>query len=161
MGKPRSSPSSGGSATQPTAPAAAATSAAPVAPAAPPAHGEKLAILLWSVSPERPDLAAAPFVYAAVAGAMDCEVEIHFAGPATRLLVPGVAAALHTGSGDKTLYSFMQEAAGHGARFLGCSMAMSEHLAGGEPRIPEYTGAAGAAAFVMRSLDPQWRTLVF
>lgn len=134
----------------------------PSAPDAPSlVHGEKLAILLWSVSPERPDLAAAPFVYAAVAAAMDCEVEIHFAGPATRLLVPGVAAALRTGRGDKTLYAFMQEAAGHGARFLGCSMAMAEHLSPGEPRIPEYAGAAGAAAFVMRSLDPEWRTLVF
>lgn len=124
-------------------------------------HGEKLAILLWSVGPDRPELAAAPFVYAAVAGAMDCEVEIHFAGPAARLLVPGVAVALPTGRGDKTLYDFMQEAAALGARFLGCSMAIGEHLAPEDARIPEYTGAVGAAAFVARTLDPQWRTLVF
>ena len=124
-------------------------------------HAEKLAILLWSVGPERPDLAAAPFVYAAVAGAMDCEVEIHFAGPSARLLVPGVAAALPTGRGEKSLYDFMQEAAALGARFLGCSMAMGEHLADDDARIPEYAGAVGAAAFVARTLDPQWRTLVF
>lgn len=122
----------------------------------------KLAILLWSTSDERPDLAAAPFVYAAVAGAMDCQVEIHFAGASVRLLLPGVAGQLRTSSSsDKTLYEFMQEAAGHGARFLGCSMAMSNHLAAVAERIPEYTAAAGAGAFVSRTLDLDWRTLVF
>ena len=122
----------------------------------------KLAILLWSTSDERPDLAAAPFVYAAVAGAMDCQVEIHFAGASVRLLLPGVAGQLRTSaSSDKALYEFMQEAAGHGARFLGCSMAMANHLAGVAERIPEYSAAAGAGAFVSRTLDPDWRTLVF
>ena len=127
----------------------------------PPPQTGRLAILLWSVDPERPDQAAAPFVYAAVAAAMDCEVEIHFAGRAVRLLESGVAAALVTGSSDKTLYAFMQEAAKLGVRFVGCSMAMAEHLPAETPRIPEYDGAAGAAAFVMRTLDPSWRTLVF
>lgn len=154
MGK-RGSPSA-------TPDAAAAPGAIPDATSPTPApHAEKLAILLWSVGPDRPDLAAAPFVCAAVAGAMDCEVEIHFAGPAARLLVPGVAAALPTGRGEKSLYDFMQEAAALGARFLGCSMAMGEHLAVDDARIPEYAGAVGAAAFVARTLDPQWRTLVF
>lgn len=126
-------------------------------------HSDKLAILLWSVTPERADECAAPFVYAAVAGAMDCEVEIHFAGKSVRLLVPGVAAALHSGqSRDKSIYQFMQDAAAHGARFVGCTMAMNEHLTiGTATRIPEYSGAAGAAAFVMRTLDPEWKTLVF
>lgn len=123
---------------------------------------EKLAILLWSTSVERPDLAASPFVYAAVAAAMDCEVEIHFAGAAVKLLIPGVAENLPTSpAGDKTLYAFMQEAAEYGVRFLGCSMAMANHLAGQPERIPEYSAAAGAGAFVSRSLDPEWRTLVF
>ena len=123
---------------------------------------QKLAILLWSVSVERPDLAAAPFVYAAVAGAMDCQVEIHFAGPSVKLLLPGVAEGLRSGAAsDKTLYVFMQEAAGFGARFLGCSMAMAEHLAARADRIPEFSAAAGAGAFVSRTLDPDWRTLVF
>jgi len=125
-------------------------------------HVQNLAILLWSTSPERPDLAAAPFVYASVAAAMDCRVEIHFAGPSVALLVPGVAAALHPAPGsEKTLYEFMQEAAEHGARFLGCGMAMTAHLAQTPERIPEYAAAAGAGAFVSRGLDPDWRTLVF
>ena len=123
---------------------------------------EKLAILLWATSAEQPALAAAPFVYAAIAAAMDCTVEIHFAGASVKLLQPGVAAQLRTSStGEKTLYEFMQEAARHGARFLGCSMALHEHLANHEKKIPEYAGAAGAGAFVSRSLSADWRTLVF
>lgn len=125
-------------------------------------HADKLAILLWSATPERPEACAAPFVYAAVAAAMDCQVEIHFSGPSVRLLVPGVAAGLYSGRArDKSIYQFMQDAAANGARFFGCTMAMNEHLAAGEPRIAEYSGAAGAAAFVMRTLDPEWATLVF
>jgi uncharacterized protein len=125
-------------------------------------RAQNLAILLWSTSPQRPDLAAAPFVYASVAAAMDCRVEIHFAGASPPLLVPGVAAALHpAASSERTLYDFMQEAAAHGARFLGCSMAMAAHLGQAPERIPEYAAAAGAGAFVSRSLDPEWRTLVF
>ncbi len=123
---------------------------------------DKLAILLWAATPERPELCAAPFVYAAVAGAMDCEVEVHFAGPAVRLLVRGVAETLHSGSGgEKSLHAFMREAAAHGARFLGCSMALREHVRADELLISEFTGQAGAAAFVRRSLDREWRTLVF
>lgn len=123
---------------------------------------DRLAILLWSTSPERPDLAAAPFVYAAVAAAMDCEVEIHFAGAAVKLLVPGLAAQLRTSpQSAKTLYDFMQEAAGFGVRFLACSMATGSHLADAPQRIPEFSAAVGAGAFVSRTLDPEWRTLVF
>ena len=57
-------------------------------------HKSKLALLLWSVSPDAPALCAAPFVYAAAAAAMDCEVEVHFAADAVRLPAPG--AATHT-----------------------------------------------------------------
>lgn len=124
----------------------------------------KLAILLWSVNLDRPDLAAAPFVYAAAAGALDAEVEIHFAGHSVRLLIDGAAVAQSTSeknTGGRSLYAFMQDAAHGGARFLACSMAWAEYVAPGEATIPEFSGHAGATAFVVRSLDPEWRTLVF
>ncbi len=122
----------------------------------------KLAILAWSLSPERPELAAAPFVYAATAGAMDCEVEIHFAGTAVKLLAPGVAAAMHPSAGrERSIYDFMRDAAEQGAAFYGCQMALRAHGLVDRPLIPEYSGAAGAAAFVARTLDPEWRSLVF
>ena len=98
------------------------------------AHRKKLAILLWSATPERPQLCATPFVHAAAAAAFDCEVEIHFAGPAVRLLVTGVRA---------------------------CAMAMGALVGADETLIPEFGGSIAASAFVNRALDPEWATLVF
>lgn len=131
-------------------------------PTALPQTVSKLVILLWAATPERPDLYVMPFVYAAVAAAMDCEVEVHFTGPSVRLLIEGVAAALDTQRANgKSIYHFMQEAAAQGVRFLGCSMALNEHTAADEPKIAEFSGTAGAATFIMRSLDPEWRSLSF
>lgn len=127
-----------------------------------PAAAKKLAILLWAATPERPELCAMPFVYAAVAAAMECEVEVHFTGPAARFLVDGVAARIFPGpSSERSLYVFMQEAAEHGARFLGCSMALREQLGADETKIAEFSGTAGAATFIMRNLDPEWRVMIF
>ena len=124
--------------------------------------GQKVAILLWQTSADDPERCATPFVYAAVAGAMDCEVEVHFSGPSVRLLVPGVADAIFPGAEKtKSIYRFMQDAAEHGAFFIGCSMAEREHLADVPARIPEYRKMAGAAAFLQRTLDPEWQTMVF
>ena len=121
----------------------------------------KLALLLWSVSPDVPALCAAPFVYASAAAAMDCEVEIHFAADAVRLLVPGVAARTFASAGrTRSVYDHMQDAAQLGARLLACSMALHERGLAPQDLIAECAGAAGATAFVARSLD-NWATLVF
>ena len=122
----------------------------------------KLAILLWSTDLDRPDLAAAPFVDAAAACALDAEVEIHFAGRSVELLLAGRAAAVCPADGSgRSLYAFMQDAAQGGARLLACSMAWREHVADGAATIPEFAGQAGATAFIARTLDADWRTLVF
>lgn len=122
----------------------------------------RLAILLWSVDIDRPDLAAAPFVYAAAAAALDAEVEIHFAGRSVRLLVADEAAGrTPSARGQRSLLAFMQDAARGGARFLACSMAWAEYVGEDETAIAEFSGQAGATAFVARSLDPAWTTLVF
>lgn len=120
----------------------------------------KLAILLWATTAEQPDQCAAPFVYATAAAALDCEVEIHFAGPSVRLLLPGVAKLAVTGGG-KDIYAFMAEASGLGVRFFACSMAVAQYAADATAMIPELSDSAGATAFVARVLDPEWRTLVF
>lgn len=122
----------------------------------------KLAILVWSLSPERPELAAAPFVYAAAAATMDCEVEIHFAGSAAKLLAPGVAENLYSSPGrERSIHDFMRDASGRGVKFLGCQMAFHANGLVDRALIPEYSGAAGAAAFVARTLDPEWSTMIF
>ena len=129
-------------------------------PESPP--NKKLAILLSMVSPEQPDFCVMPFVYAAVAAAMENEVEVYFTGPGIRLLVAGVASGLRSGKDDnKTIYDHMQEAARHGARFIGCSLALKQRVSAEESMVAEFSSAAGAATIVMRSLDPEWRVLCF
>ena len=123
---------------------------------------KKLAILLWSATPERPQLCATPFVHAAAAAAFDCDVEIHFAGPAVRLLVSGVAEALRPWPGvDTSIYQMMRQATNLGVGLRACAMAMGALVARDEALIPEYGGTIAASAFVSRALDTEWATLVF
>lgn len=125
-------------------------------------HRSKLAILLWSATPERPQLCATPFVHAAAAAAFDCEVEVHFAGPAVRLLVAGIAEGLRPWPGvDISIYHMMRQAANLDVSFRACAMAMGALVGKEEVLIPEYNGTVAASAFVQRALDPEWATLVF
>lgn len=120
-----------------------------------------LALLLWSATPENPAQCVTPFVHALAARALDAEVEIHFAGPAVRLLVEGVADRLYpTPAREKSILTFLEEASAAGAALYACSMAQAGFVAEGETLLPA-ARFAGATAFVARSLDPAWRTLVF
>lgn len=123
---------------------------------------EKLAILLWATTPEEPARCAAPFVYAAAAGAMDVAVEVHFSGAAVRLLAPGVAESLFAGPGEgKSIAAFMRDASDAGALFYACPMALRQAGMRDGPFIDAYAGTVGATAFVVKCLDPAWSTLVF
>ncbi|MGE5493563.1 MAG: DsrE family protein [Actinomycetota bacterium] len=120
-----------------------------------------LALLLWAATPDRPELCVTPLVHALAARALDVEVEIHFAGPAVRLLVEGVVDGLYpTAAREKSIRAFLEETREAGAALYACSMAGAAYLAEGEKLIPG-AKSAGATAFVARSLDPGWRTLVF
>jgi uncharacterized protein len=123
---------------------------------------QKLAILLWGATTDRPQLCATPFVHAAAAASLDCrEVEMHFSGPTVRLLVAGVAENLRPWTGmDTSIYDIMRQAANLDVKFLACAMAMNALVGKDEKLIPEYSGTAGASAFVQRVLDPEWATLV-
>jgi predicted peroxiredoxin len=122
----------------------------------------KLAILVWAANEDRPELCATPFIQAMAACALDCEVEIHFSGRATRLLVAGVAERLYPGADrTKSIYVFMKEAAYLGADFIACGMALGSHTQPGEQFVPEYSGNATATDFTLRALDPEWATLIF
>jgi uncharacterized protein len=114
---------------------------------------DRLAVLLWAANPADAENVRAPFVYAAAAAAMDAEVEMHFSGRTVRLLVADAK--------NQEIKEYMREVAAEGVRFLGCSTALKRHVREGEKMIAEYAGAAGAASFSQRALDPEWRTLVF
>jgi predicted peroxiredoxin len=121
-----------------------------------------LAILLYAASVDQPELCVTPLIHALAARALDCEVEIHFAGPSIRLLVKGVADRLYpTSEREKSILEFLQEGSEAGVTLLACSMAQAAWVKEGEVLIGECSGAAGATAFIARSLDARWRTLVY
>lgn len=123
---------------------------------------QHLALLLCSVDGRRPEACVTPMVHALAASALDCRVELHFAGPAVRLLVQGVADTLYPSPQcDKSLGDFLREAAAAGVELRACSMAQAAWIADSETLIPECAGSAGATAFIARSLDPAWRALVY
>lgn len=122
---------------------------------------ERLALLIWAATPAHPELCVTPLVHALAARALDAEVEIHFAGPAVRWLVEGVADMVYaTAAKEKSLGDFLREVLTEDVRLLACGMARAAWVADDEKLIPQ-AGAAGATAFVARTLDPAWRTLVF
>ncbi len=122
----------------------------------------RIAFLICSASSDHPELCVTPLVHALAARALDCEVEVHFAGPAVRWLVEGVAAeAFPTADREKSILQFIRQGAAEGVEFFGCSMAWAAYTAANDQRIAECTGMAGATAFVARTLDPLWRTAVF
>ncbi|MBD3618347.1 MAG: DsrE family protein [Chromatiales bacterium] len=123
---------------------------------------EKLIIMLLNVNPERPGTLGAPFFQATVAAAMDLEVEIYFAGPSAKFLVKGFADALYPGTaGEKSLYSFMQDAHEAGAKFYVCAGAMDENELNEDNAIPELDGPRGGAAFISEAAEDGVLTLTY
>ena len=121
---------------------------------------DRLVIVVWSAGPERPVLAAAPFVYALAARAFEVDVEMHFTSTAVRWLIAGVADGAYTDAAQtKTVADFIREVKAAGVRLYACSMAMNEH-GRGEALIPECDGHAGAATVVAATLQGA-KSLVF
>jgi predicted peroxiredoxin len=125
---------------------------------------DKLVIVLWSAGPDAPNgpaLAAAPFVYALAARALEVGVDMHFTSNTVRWLLPGVADAAHTDAeGTKTVGDFIREVKAAGVQLYACGMAMHEH-ARGETLIAECDGHAGAATVVSETMNQRTRTLIF
>jgi uncharacterized protein len=130
--------------------------------AEPPARPRGLVIVLWATDPDRPDLCAGPFMYAAAAAAMELAVEVHFTARAIRLLLPGVADGLYA-SAERTrsIAAFMRHAREHGAKFYACSAALAAAGLAPEQLIDEIDGVAGASTVASRLADPAWQAMVF
>ena len=122
---------------------------------------EKLVIVMWSADPLAPDRAAAPFVYALAARALEIDVEMHFTAGAVRWLFEGVAADAYTDQGrTKTVRDFIRETSAAGVRLYACAMALAERRRG-EALIAEMTGVAGAATVMGAAVEPGRRVIVF
>ncbi|MBA2547674.1 MAG: DsrE family protein [Burkholderiaceae bacterium] len=126
-----------------------------------PGDAHKLVIVLWSADPSRPTLAAAPFVYALAARALEVEVEMHFTSATVRWLLPGVADTGYTDAErTKTVGDFIREVKVAGVRLFACAMAAHEH-ARDQSLIAECDGHAGAATVIAQTMNDATRTIVF
>jgi hypothetical protein len=124
----------------------------------------RLVIVVWSCGPDRPGgavLAAAPFVYALAARALDRDVEMHFTSSAVRWLVAGEADAAYTDRArSKTVRDFIREAHAAGVKLYACAMARHEH-ARDDTLIDEIDGIAGAATVIDAAAEADARVMVF
>ena len=127
-----------------------------------PTTSRRLLILLMNTDPRNVEELAAPFYYAAVAAAMDYEVDVLCTATAGRLMLKGVADALRVKPADpKTVYDWIKEAHDQGVRFWACpaNLEMLDRTKG--DLIPECGGLMGAAAVIQDIMDGDCRVLTF
>jgi len=122
----------------------------------------KLLIVLVNTDPRNLEELGAPFYHAAVAAAMDYEVDVVCTASAGKLMMKGVAERLHVKDGDPmTVYDWIKEAHGQGARFWACP-ANLELLNFAEcDLIPECRGLMGAATMIQGIMDGECRVLTY
>ncbi|SEP61220.1 hypothetical protein SAMN05421693_10233 [Ectothiorhodospira magna] len=115
---------------------------------------DKVIIMLLNTSLQATGTLGTPFFHAAVAAAMDLEVEIYFAAETAQLLKRGVAENLYAGKQrTKSIYEFMQDAHEAGVKFYACTAAMAEHGLNDDNVIPELDGKRGGAAFIGEAVE--------
>ena len=122
----------------------------------------RLLILLVNTDPRNVEELGAPFYYAAVAAAMDYEVDVLCTATAGKLMFNGVAEALTIKQGAAmTVYGWIKEAHGQGARFWACPANLELFDKTEADLIPECSGVMGAAAMIQGVMDGSYRVLTF
>jgi uncharacterized protein len=122
----------------------------------------KLLIVLVNTDPSNPEELGAPFYHAAVAAAMDYEVDVVCAATAGRLMRRGVAEAIHVKPGHaKTVYDWIKEAHAGGARFWACPANLDLLDMTEKDLIPECRGLMGAAAMLQSIMSDDCRVLTY
>jgi predicted peroxiredoxin len=122
----------------------------------------KLIIVLINTDPRNGEELGAPFFQAAVAAAMDYEVEVICAGTAGRLMKRGVAEALTVKPGaDRTVHDFIRDAHAAGARFFACSANLELFDMTEDDLIPECAGLVGWANMIAQVMEDDCRVLTY
>jgi predicted peroxiredoxin len=123
---------------------------------------KRLLIVLMNTDPRNVEELGAPFYYAAVAAAMDYEVDVLCTAAAGKLMIKGVAEHLCIKPGEtKTVYDWIKEAHDHGARFWACPANLELLDRTERDLIPECKGLMGAAAVIQDIMDGEGRVLTF
>lgn len=122
----------------------------------------RLLIVLMNTDPRNVEELGAPFYYAAVAAAMDHQVDVLCTATAGKLMLKGVAETLCVKPGDpKTVYDWIKEAHDHGAKFWACPANLALFDKSESDLIPECAGVMGAAAMIQDIMDGECRVLTF
>jgi len=122
----------------------------------------KLLIVLVNTDPRNVEELGAPFYHAAVAAAMDYEVDVVCTASAGRLMMKGVAEKLHVKESDPaTVYDWIKEAHGQGARFWACPANLELFDIAESDLIPECGGLMGAATMIQGIMDGECRVLTY
>src|SRR3954468_24526108 len=115
-----------------------------------------------NTDPRNVEELGAPFYYAAVAAAMDHEVDVLCTATAGRLMLKGVADTLRIKADNpKTVYDWIKEACDQGARFWACPANLELFDKSEADLIPECAGLMGAAAMIQDVMDGECRVLTF
>jgi predicted peroxiredoxin len=123
---------------------------------------QRLLILLVNTDPRNVEELGAPFYYAAVAAAMDYEVDVLCTATAGKLMFKGVAEELTIKQGEAmTVYGWIKEAHGQGAKFWACPANLELFDKTEADLIPECSGVMGAAAMIQGVMDGTCRVLTF
>jgi predicted peroxiredoxin len=122
----------------------------------------RLLIVLVNTDPRNAEELGAPFYYAAVAAAMDYEVDVLCTAAAGKLLIKGVADKLFVKPGNsKSVHDWIREAHDHGARFWACPANLELLDKTQDDLIAECRGFMGAAAMISDIMDGECRVLTF
>jgi predicted peroxiredoxin len=122
----------------------------------------RLLIVLVNTDPRNVEELGAPFYHAAVAAAMDYEVDVVCTAAAGKLMKKGIADKLHIKPDDpRTVYDWIKEAHGQGARFWACPANLELFDMSESDLIPECKGLMGAATMVQGIMDGECRVLTY
>jgi len=122
----------------------------------------KLLIVLVNTDPRNPEELGAPFYHAAVAAAMDYEVDVICAATAGKLMCKGVAESIRLKAGNpKTVYDWVRDAHKEGARFWACPANLELFDMTEVDLIPECSGLMGAAAMLHKIMSDDHRVLTY
>jgi predicted peroxiredoxin len=126
------------------------------------ADSRRLLIVLMNTDPRNPEELAAPFYHAAVAAALDYEVDVVCTATAGKLMRRGVADAITIKPGHpKTVHDWIKEAHEQGARFWACPANLDLFDMAESDLIEECRGLMGAAAMIQDIMDGECRVLTY
>ncbi len=122
----------------------------------------RLIVLLVNTDPRHPAELGAPLHHAAVAAAMDYDVDVICTAAAGALMKKGVAEGLRVKEGSsRTVLDFIRNAHEAGVRFLCCSANLDLHGMTQADLIPECAGLVGTATFMAEIMETDARVMTY